>query len=155
MAIGPNEGKVPQVHSDGIALDRARGYLYWQALTARTPYRIPTGVLGDFDASEEQIAAAVERVGTTVATDGMEIDVRGNLYFSDFEHDAIVVRSKQGELMTYITDPRLAWPDSFAFGPDNSLYVTTAQIHRTAWFNQEGLMPTEPYRLFRLSQYGR
>jgi sugar lactone lactonase YvrE len=155
FAGGPNEGKVPQVHSDGIALDMIHGYLHWQALTSRTLYRIPTSVLGDFDATEDRIAAAVERVGTTVATDGMEIDARGNLYFSDFEHDAIVVRSRDGTLMTYVTDPRLSWPDSFAFGPDNSLYVTSAQIHRTAWFNRDGMMPMTPYRLFRLSQYGR
>lgn len=155
MAGGPSAGKVPQVHSDGIALDSKRGWLYWQALTARTLYRIPVRLIADMNATEEQLIAGIERLGTTVATDGMEIDVRGNLYFSDFENDAIVVRTPTGRVFTYVTSPRLSWPDSFALGPDNTLYVTTAQIHRTAWFNEEGRMPTAPYRIFRLSQYGR
>lgn len=155
MAAGPNKGLVPQVNADGLALDTVHGYLYWQALTARTLYRIPTSLLGDLDATEEQLAAAVERVGTTVATDGMEIDARGNLYFSDFEHDSVVVRTPSGEMRTLARSPLLAWPDAFAFGPDNSLYVTAAQIHRSAWFREDGLNPTTPYRIFRMSQFGR
>lgn len=155
FAGGPNEGKVPQVHADGLAIDRRQGYLYWQALTSRTLYRIRTGLIGDLDATEEQIAAGVERVGTTVATDGMECDARGNLYFSDFEHDAVVVRTPDGRMVRHAQDARLAWPDAFALGADGSMYVTAAQIHRTAWFNKEGLMPTTPYRVFRLEQYGR
>jgi sugar lactone lactonase YvrE len=155
MAAGPNKGNVPQVHADGLALDTANGHLYWQALTARTLYRIPTKLLGDFAATEEQLAAAVERVGTTVATDGMEIDARGNIYFSDFEHDAVVVRTPDGRLHSHAKSPHLAWPDAFAFGPENSLYVTAAQIHRSAWFREDGLNPTTPYRIFRLTQFGR
>ncbi len=155
FAGGPNEGKVPQVCANGLALDAVRGYLYWQPMTSRTLYRIRTGLIGDLSATEEQIAAGVENLGTTVATDGMECDGRGNLYFSDFEHDAVVVRSEDGKVRTLVTDPLLSWPTSFALGPDGSLYVTASQIQRTAWFNKEGLMPMTPYRLLRLGQVGR
>lgn len=155
IAGGPNKGSVPQVHSDGIALDTANGWLYWQALTARALYRAPTRRLADPNATEADIAAAVENLGATVATDGMEIDERGTLYFSDFEHDAVVVRTPEGNVMTLVTDPRLAWPDSFALAPGNTLYVTTAQIHRSAWFREDGLNPTAPYHIYRLSQFGR
>lgn len=155
FAGGPNAGKTPQIHSDGVALDTARGYLYWQALTSRTLHRIRTDLIGDFEATEAQIAAGVETVGPTVATDGMECDARGNVYFSDFEHDAVVARTRDGRMMTLVRDPRLSWPDSFALGPDNSLYVTTAQIHRSAWFREDGINPPMKYHIYRMSQYGR
>lgn len=150
MAGGPNAGGVPQVHSDGIALDASRGWLYWQALTARTLYRIPASLLRDAGASDADLAAAIENLGPTVATDGMEIDAQGNVYFSAFERDAVVVRTPEGALRTIASSPRFAWPDSFALAPDGTLYFTTAQIHRSAWFNADGAMPDSPYRIFKI-----
>ncbi|MBL8745308.1 MAG: SMP-30/gluconolactonase/LRE family protein [Phycisphaerae bacterium] len=155
FAVGPNAGKVPQVHSNGLALDTKHGYLYWQPMTSRTLYRIPTSLIGDLDATDEQIASGVQTVGLNVATDGMEIDSRGNLYFSDFEHNAVVVRTTGGSVKTLVADPRLAWPTSFAVGPGGTMYVTASQIQRTAWFRADGSMPTTPYVLFKLNQYGR
>jgi sugar lactone lactonase YvrE len=145
---GDNAGQVPQVHSDGIALSPDGDYLYYQALTARTLYRIPTSVLRDRTASAEQVAVAVENLGSSVMTDGMIMDARGTIYFSALEKDAIVTRSPDGSFATLVQDPRIAWPDSFAIGPNSTLYFTTAQIHRTAWFNTKSAMQTEPYLVF-------
>jgi sugar lactone lactonase YvrE len=36
------DGSRPEVHADGIALTPDREWLYWQALTGRTLYRVPT-----------------------------------------------------------------------------------------------------------------
>lgn len=155
FAGGPNAGAVPQVQSDGLALDASRGWLYWQALTGRTLYRIPTAALMDPALTDDDLAARIENLGRTVMTDGMEIDARGNVYFSALEHDAVVVRTPEGKLMTLVASPLYAWPDSFALGPNNSLYFTVAQIHRTAWFNADGSMPKTPYRIFRTSQFTR
>lgn len=145
---GPMKGQPPRIHSDGIALSPDRNYLYWQALTGRTLYRIKTSILRDAALSDSAVAAAVENLGPTVMTDGIEFDANGNLYFSALEKNAIVVRTPDGTLSTHIQDPRLSWPDSFALGPKNTMYVTTAQIHRTSWFAPDGSMPTTPYQLF-------
>lgn len=155
FAGGPMAGSVPQVHSDGIALDAARGWLYWQALTARTLYRVPTRVLMDAAATDEQIAAAVETLGTTVMTDGMEIDAAGNVYFSALEHNAVYVRTPRGEVRPLVRSNVFPWPDSFAIGPNGSLYFTVAQINRTSWFTPDGSMPLTPYRIFETSLLGR
>lgn len=147
---GPDSGKVPQVHSDGIALSTDGQWLYWQALTARTLYRIPTGVLRDPSSTDQQIGAAVQSLGPSVMTDGMEIDSRGTLYFTALEKGAIMTRTPDGLMNFVATDPRIIWPDSFAFGPGKSLYFTTAQINRTSWFSPKGTMPSSPYFVFRI-----
>lgn len=147
---GPNAGKVPQIHSDGIALSTNGEWLYWQALTARTLYRVPTDVLRDPTSTDERIAAAVKSLGPSVMTDGMEIDSRGTIYFTALEKGAIMTRTPDGLMQTIASDPRIIWPDSFAFGPDNSLFFTTAQINRTSWFSPGGTMPTTPYFVFRI-----
>lgn len=149
---GTPESKPLVVHSDGIALDEVRGMLYIQALTARTLYRIRTSVLRDANKSAEQVLAAVETVGETVAADGMEADEKGNVYLTALEQQAIVVRLAEGRLITLAEGPELAWPDSLAFGPGGWLYVTTSQIHKTQWFNAEHKQPgdDEPYRVLKI-----
>lgn len=149
-AGGAGAGQVPQVHSDGIALSPDGEYVYYQALTARTLYRIPASALRDRGLTPEKVASKVENLGPTVMTDGMIMDKRGVLYFSALEQDAIVARTPDGQLVTLAKDPKISWPDSFAIGPRDSLYFTTAQIHRTAWFNADGTMPQSPYMLFRM-----
>jgi sugar lactone lactonase YvrE len=137
------------VHSDGLAIDEAGGWLYWQALTGRTLHRAPVEALLDASMPAESLAAAVENLGRSPVTDGMEIDGEGRLYFSALEYDAVVTRLPDGSYFTAAASPAIAWPDSFAWGPGGWLYFTTSQIHRTAWFNSEGLQPTEPYRVWR------
>ncbi|MGH7132432.1 MAG: L-dopachrome tautomerase-related protein [Phycisphaerales bacterium] len=150
-------GEPLRVNSDGIALSRDGQWLYWQALTGRTLWRAPAAALRDAALTTEQMVAKVENLGQTVVTDGMEIDERGNLYFAALEYDAVVCRTPDGHLVRLAGSPLLAWPDSFAWGPDGSMYVTTSQIHRTKWFRSgesgDDGMPREPYRLLKM-QWG-
>lgn len=157
FAGGPMQGQPLIAHSDGIALDAARGWLYWQALTGRTLYRIPTHVLADPAATDEQLASAIENLGASVMTDGMEVDERGNVYFTAIEKNAIYVRTPEGVYAPLSASPMLVWPDSLAFGPGSSLYVACSQIHRTGWFvaGQESHHPQTPYRVLRTTKYGR
>lgn len=144
----PGEVPVPmRVHADGIALDASDTWLYWQALAGRTLWRAPTAVLRDPKKTREEVEASVERVGTTVVADGMEMDEDGTLYLSAIEQDAIVARRPDGTMQTVVTDPRLAWPDTLALSPRGTLYVTTSQIHRTPLVHGPTSMPTSPFLL--------
>lgn len=116
----------------------------------RTLYRVPTDVLREPTSTDERIASAVKSLGPSVMTDGMEIDSRGTIYFTALEKGAIMTRTPDGLMQTIASDPRIIWPDSFAFGPDSSLFFTTAQINRTSWFSPGGTMPTTPYFVFRI-----
>jgi hypothetical protein len=52
-------------------------------------------------------------------------------------------------LARIVQDPRLSWPDTFAMGPDGTLYLTAAQINRTRAFNAEERVEY-PYRVYKV-----
>lgn len=135
------DGTVPQVHADGLALTPDREYLYFQALSGRTLYRIPTAALRDETLTDAALAGQVELVDRTGAADGIMFDAEGYLYLSHIEDDAVRRYTPAGVLEMVVQDPRLRWPDSFARGPDGRMVVTTSQIHL-------GPNPETPYQMF-------
>ncbi|GFO68197.1 gluconolaconase [Geomonas limicola] len=136
------DGSLPSVHADGIALDSKGEYLYYQALTGRTLYRIPTSSLRDPQLSAAELSAKVERVGDTGAADGLWFGSDGRLYLSAIEENAVKVFVPGQKPEIVVQSPELDWPDSFAQGPDGSIFVTASQINR-------GPNPGTPYRIFR------
>lgn len=142
------DGSRPRVHADGLALSQDRQYLYFQALTGRTMYRIQTVVLLDSAYDDEQFARDVERVGVSGAADGLATGPDGRIYLAAIEDNAIRVLGANGFSDVVVRDPRLSWPASIAFSPDGSLYVTSAQIHRPP-------DARDPYRIFRLPPESR
>jgi sugar lactone lactonase YvrE len=148
------DGSAFLVHSDGLALDKKNGWLYYQALTGRKLYRLKTSALeaimkGANDRLDERIAEALEDLGETVVTDGMEVDDAGNVYFTAIEHNAIMYRTPAGEMRTLVKDDAIQWPDAMAIR-NGELYFTTSQIHLTDWFNPTGTTPSEPYKIFKV-----
>lgn len=143
---GPDAGKPAVIHSDGIALDAANGWLYWQALTSKRLFRAPVAALALGD--ENAARRSVEDMGATVVTDGMEIGPRGEVVFTALEKDAITAMDIDGRMSIVASSPLLAWPDAPAWGPDGWMYVSVSQIHRTEWFSEDA-PPPEPYRIVR------
>jgi sugar lactone lactonase YvrE len=129
------------VHSDGIALDAQGGYLYYQALSGHTLYRIKTEYLRDASLTEEKLGKLVEKAGTSGASDGLLFQ-DGYIYLTSIELNAIRRMAPGGEPEIVVQDSLLQWPDSFAAGPDGSIYVTTSRIT----FPDDG----QPYRLFQV-----
>jgi sugar lactone lactonase YvrE len=125
-------GGVPQIHSDGIALDPKTGTLYWQSLTNDRLYAIDSRLLTSRTAPLWQINNSARCLGTTCVADGMLCDPTGDVYFTALEMNAVVrlhasdarQAFKEGRtldltrsLRTVVQDPRLGWPDSLAIGP--------------------------------------
>lgn len=134
-------GAPPQVHADGIALDADGSWLYYQALTGRHLYRVPTDALDDASLSAEELAARVEQVAASGASDGL-LFADGRVYISALEEDAVRAWSPDAGVETVVQDVRIAWPDSFALGANGDIYFTTSLIHL-------GPSPEIPYRIYR------
>ncbi len=155
------DGSCPDIHADGIALDARGGFLYYQALTSRSLYRIPIRDLLNPDLlnpdlaktdpakailAETNLAKAIEFLGLIGAADGLEFGPDGQLYLTALEDSAIKRFDPVTRSLTVIAQDsaRLRWPDSLAFGPDGRLYVTVSQIHL-------GPAPATPYTILTLS----
>jgi len=132
------DGRGVQFAADSIALDPQGQYLYWQALTGKTSYRIATSVLRDENASPDQVAAKVESVGETFPTDGYWMDKQGRLFLTSITDNSVKMRAGDGSISTLVQDERLHWPDTFSQGADGTLYVTTSDIQSSPWFNEKG-----------------
>lgn len=115
---------------DGIALDAQGEYLYlhthpWQG---RNLYRVRTELLRDARLSSDEVGKRVERIGTTVFADGIQIDSSGNVYFTDVERNAISRLRPGTQIEVIVQDERIKWPDSIAIAPDGYLYFPIAQF---------------------------
>jgi sugar lactone lactonase YvrE len=149
--IDPTTQGTPQFQADGIALDAAKDILYFHALTADTLYQVPTSILIDPKAKEEEVAEKVTKVGKTPSPDGMLEDKDGSVLLAAFEKNAIVrIDPATNTATTVVEDKRLQWPDTMSWGPDGYLYVTTSQIHLTPKYNHGLSKLEQPFKLWRV-----
>ncbi len=139
------DGRQPAFAADGIALSNDGQTLYWQALTGRTLYAVPTAKLVAGTASST-MKAAVRKVGTTNVADGLWMARSGTLYITS-PADNAVKTWRDGTLKVAVSDPRLRWPDTMSEGPDGTIYVTASHIQDTAWF-KPGAPASLPTALF-------
>ncbi len=146
------DGRIPAFAADGIALDAAGEWLYWQALVGRTLFRVPTAALTDPAADA---GAQVERVATTFVADGLWMNKRGELFITDPAANAVRVRAPDGTMRVAAQDARLRWPDSLAEGADGSIYVTASHIQDMAQFHEHGSTQRGQWGLFRIAPVGR
>ncbi|HEY9677296.1 MAG TPA: L-dopachrome tautomerase-related protein [Drouetiella sp.] len=138
------DGTYKKVNSDGLALDPSHQYLYYQALTGKTLYRVPIKALLDSKMNENDLGQKVEKVAQTFPSDGIEFGSTGKLYLTSLEDNSVKsidVRSKKPAEIV-VRDFRLIWPDSLSNGPNGSIFVTASQINL-------GPNPSTPYRLFK------
>ena len=144
------DGTTPQVHSDGIAIDPQRQYVYYKALTGRTLYRVPITSLLDESLAAEDLGKQVERVAEPGPTDGLEFDAEGNLYLTALEENAIRVLRKDGQLGLLANAGDFLWPDTITISREGDLLFSATQFHLMPAFNGNTDMRKAPYNIFRL-----
>jgi sugar lactone lactonase YvrE len=143
------DGRGVEFSADGIALSRDGRYLYWQAVKGKTLYRLPTDVLHDTTLSAEQAAERVEKVMEHGPADGLHFDRSGRLLITAVEEHS--VKAWDGaSLTTLLHEPGLQWPDTFAEGPDGSIYLTDSRIPEMSWF-KPGHPDALPSRLLMIA----
>lgn len=130
------------IHSDGIALDKKNGILYFHALTGYTLYGIPTSQLISRKIDEEKIFRM-----KTPAPDGMIMDNNGKLYMGDLEKSAVVyLTPDKKEIRTLVQGGNISWPDTFAIYKDE-LYFTNSRIHEAIGDISDMIFPVDKIKL--------
>lgn len=132
---------------DGIALGPE--WLYFGALTGSGLYRVRLADLLDTSLPERQLAARVERVASKPMSDGFSIDLNGNVYVTDVEHNSIFVIGADAESKTLIQSKQIRWPDALSFGPDGWLYVADSALPELVLKSREHVEAQQPYKVFR------
>jgi sugar lactone lactonase YvrE len=127
------DGRQPLFNADSLALSKDGNTLYWQALTGKTLYRIPTSSIQSAAAAGQ---ARPERVATTEPADGLWTGDNDEIYLSSLTDNAVkVINPTDGSVRQLLTDSRLRWPDTFSQGPDGAIYVTASHIQDSPWFH--------------------
>jgi sugar lactone lactonase YvrE len=142
------DGRGVEFSADGIAMSPDGAWLYWQAIKARTLYRVPTAALVNASLSADAVAGQVERVGENGPADGLLMDAQGRMYITSVQDRSVKLR-EGGEVRVLLRDDRLRWPDTFAQGPDGAVYLTDSRIPDMQWFQAGNplALPTVLYRI--------
>ena len=133
---------------DGIALGPE--WLYYGALSGSGLYRVRLDALTDAELSAAELAAGVERYATKPLSDGMSLDVDGNVYGTDIEHGSIFRVDTDRELRTLLQSRRIRWPDALSFGPDGWLYLADSALAEVILRPRTHIKTQGPYRIYRL-----
>jgi sugar lactone lactonase YvrE len=138
------------VGADGIAIDASVDRLWYCALASRGLYSVSLAALADEALRDADVARTIQRERRRFASDGLEADAEGNLYLTDWEHNAVVVRRPGGVYETLVSDPRMWWPDTLSITDDGWLYFTANQLHRLPKFHRGEDLRERPMYLFRI-----
>lgn len=137
---------------DGIALGPE--WLYFGSLSGSQLYRVRIDALTNASIPDTQLAAQIENVVRKPLSDGLSLDIEGNVYGTDVEHGSLfVVRPKgedEAELTTLIRSKQIRWPDGLSFGPDGWLYVTDSALADVILQPRRHIQANGPYRILRL-----
>jgi sugar lactone lactonase YvrE len=137
--------------SDGIAISADGAQFFYCPLASRRLYSVSAEALASRSQSDAEVVATVRDEGDKGGgADGLETDDKGRIYSTNYEHNAILRRSLDGEWETVAHDPRLLWPDTMSVAADGHLYVTVNQLHRQARYQGGQDLRRKPYSLFRI-----
>ncbi|WP_428982828.1 L-dopachrome tautomerase-related protein [Paraglaciecola aquimarina] len=118
-----------------ITIDSNFEYLYFGAMSGTSLYRIETKALLDVTLTEQELEKNVQRYGDKPISDGITIDQSGNVYITSITKNAIGFTKQDGRYNTLIQREDLSWPDGLAVGPDNYIYATINELHRSPVLN--------------------
>ena len=138
--------------ADGIAISSDGSRLFYCPLGSRRLYSVATDTLSDRDIPESDVVKSVQDHGDKGgASDGLESDASGNIYSTNYEHNAILrLRNADKIWETLVYDSRLLWPDTLSLARDGYLYVTANQLHRQPRYNKGKDLRVKPYTVFRI-----
>lgn len=134
---------------DGIALGPE--WLYFAALNGSGLYRARLADVRNDNLSAADLASRVERVADKPLSDGLSIDVDGNVYVTDVEHNAVSIVGTDGRLQTLVRSTDIRWPDALSFGPDGWLYVADSALQDVILKSRRHIDAHGPFAIYRIN----
>ena len=138
---------------DGIALSPDGATLWWTPLGSYDLFSIPTDALVGPQANDDEWVArhVVQHAARDFASDGLDCDREGRVYFTDVTHGTLqrLIPAEQRYETLLHGEGFFIWPDAVKLGPDRIVYVTDSQVDRMPAFNDGEDRRTPPYTLYR------
>lgn len=134
---------------DGIAFDADNEWLYYAALSGSSLFRVRVRDLLERTLPARQLASRIERVSEKPLSDGLSVDLDGNVYVTDVEHGAVFIVDTNGNLKTLLGSARIRWADALSFGPDGWLYLADSAIPDQILQTREHIDRHGPYFIYR------
>jgi sugar lactone lactonase YvrE len=134
---------------DSIGLDAEGEWLYYGAMSHPRMYRVRTEDLVDSTLEDAELAARIEDFGPKPQSDGISLDLKGNVYITDVEHGAMALLRQDGSLQTLLRDDRFRWLDGLSFGPDGWLYMTDSALPEIMLKSRTHIRRHAPYFIWR------
>jgi sugar lactone lactonase YvrE len=134
---------------DGLVLDNEDQWLYYAAVSHDSIYRIRTADLKNLELTARLLEEQVEYLAKKPLSDGLSIDLEGNVYITDVEHGAVMKLDRERNLKTLVKDPRIRWADGLSFGPGNWLYLADSAIPEMVLRSKAHIKSRGPYYIFR------
>ena len=152
MKRNPDGSTEPmKMGSDGIAIGHDGQRLYYCPLASRNLWSVSVDALIDRSVDDAGVATTVIDEGDKGGgADGLESDAAGNLYATNYEHNAILRRRPDATWETIAHDPRLLWPDTLSVASDGYLYVNANQLNRQKTYQGGQDLRQKPYTMFRV-----
>jgi sugar lactone lactonase YvrE len=144
-------GKNLLVGCDGITADKNFEWLYYAPLNGSKMYRIKMTDLLNENLSEIELDKRIETYSNKPNNGGLSIDVDGNLYLTAMESNSVaVILAKDKSVHNVVTDEKLLWADGVSYNvSDGYMYVSAAQVHLGAAFNNGKSIARAPFYIFR------
>lgn len=134
---------------DGIALDAENKWLYFGAMNHGGLFRVPVRDLRNPVLAARDLENEVERYSDKPLSDGLSVDLSGNIYVTDVEHGAVLLVDGNTELHTVIKSGRIRWADGLSFGPDGWLYLADSALSEQILQTTEHVATSGPYFIYR------
>lgn len=144
-------GKNLLVGCDGITADANFEWLYFAPLNGSKIYRIKITDLLNEKIMETELDKSIETYSEKPNNGGLSIDKDNNLYLTVMETNSVaVILAKDKTIHNLVSDENLLWPDGVSYNfIDGYMYVSAAQVHLGAVFNNGKNLAKAPYYIFR------
>lgn len=128
-------GQPARIGLNPITLSADNRHLYFGSMSGTHLYRIETVHLRESSLSDEEIAAEIETYASKPISDGITIDSAGNIYITELNSNAIGVIDSTRNYRRLYKSKDISWPDGFAIGPGNDIFLTVNELHNSPVLN--------------------